>query len=627
MDMIHFLDDNKATYKLMEHAEVRTCKEQAKECGCDEKQIAKSMLFKSDDGQFILAVGPGDRSMNRQKLEKLLDMKLSLASLDEVRKVTGAEPGAVPPFGFTGGKLVYDRQLLKQKSICFSASLTKTIQMDAEELVGLAVPEIVDFEEKKEQKKNTLGLSVGKEENTSEWYTQVIQKAELADYTRISGCIVFRPYSYAIWEKIHDFLDARFRASGVKNAYFPIFIPESLLTKEKEHVAGFSPEVAWVTHGGDTKLTEKLAVRPTSETIMYDSYSKWIRSHNDLPLRLNQWCNAVRWEFKYAVPFLRTREFLWQEGHTVFSTKEEADAEVREMLGYYAECYEELLAVPVIKGTKTMKEKFAGADYTTTVEIMLPQGKALQGGTSHMLGQNFAKSFGISFLDKDGQKKHPYQNSWGYSTRSIGAMILMHGDDKGLIMPPRAAPIQAVIVPIIFENTRDAVLAKAREIRDSLHGISIKLDDRLDYSSGWKFNEWELKGVPLRIEIGPKDMEKGQVMIVRRDTGEKVPVPFASLSKEIPALLEAIQQNLLEKAKKMRDESIVKADTWEQFAAAEKKLIFAQHCGDGACEEEIKAETVGVKALCIPFDAPKAEGKCVKCGKAAKYWAYWAKSY
>jgi len=478
--------------------------------------------------------------------------------------------------------------------------------------------------------KNLLGISAPKNENFSEWYQQVVLKAELADYTKVSGCTVFRPYSYAIWEKIQAFLDEKFKKSGVKNAYFPLFIPESLLMKEQEHVEGFSPEVAWVTHAGDDELSEKLAVRPTSETIMYDSYAKWIRSYNDLPLRLNQWCSVVRWEFKYPMPFLRTREFLWQEGHTVFAAREEAEAEVVEILDYYAQAYEELLAIPVIKGRKTEKEKFAGAVYTTTVETFLPIGKAIQGATSHFLGQNFSKAFGIKFLNRSEKQEFGWQNSWGFTTRSIGVSIIMHGDDKGIVLPPRVAPVQVVIVPIIFDKTKDVVIAKANELKTLLSQFRVELDARENYSAGWKFNYWEMKGVPVRVEIGPKDIEKNQAVIVRRDTGEKTFVPLSKLEDEIGKILDDIQKSLFEKAKTGIKENTVKVSDWESFmkAAGKRKLILAPHCGEAECEEEIKYETGGVKALCIPFEQPKENpGTCPKCGKKGKYWAYFAKSY
>ncbi|MBN1502871.1 proline--tRNA ligase [Candidatus Woesearchaeota archaeon] len=478
-------------------------------------------------------------------------------------------------------------------------------------------------------KRESLGITASKDEEFSEWYTQVIQKAGLADYTPVSGCIVFRPYSYAIWEKIQSFFDNKIKRSGVQNAYFPLLIPESLLNKEKEHVEGFSPEVAWVTHAGNSKLNEKLAIRPTSETIMYDSYRKWIRSYKDLPLRINQWNNVVRWEFKYAMPFMRTREFLWQEGHTAFATKEEADKEVLEILDYYAQIYEELLAIPVIKGRKTEKEKFAGADYTTSIEIFLPVGKGIQGATSHHLGQNFSKAFDISFSDKDCGKGYVWQNSWGITTRSIGILTIMHGDNKGLVLPPKIAPVQVVVVPIIFEKSKDKVIKNAQHIKKLLGKHSVILDDRTDYTSGFKFNEWELKGVPIRIEIGPKDLEKKQVILARRDTGDKKAVKILNLKKVVAETLMDIQESLFDKAKKSLDRSIVDIKDLKDFQryASQEKMLRMKHCGNIKCEEAIK-DNSGLKTLCIPFDQPeKVEGKCPHCGEPARYVVLFARSY
>jgi len=439
---------------------------------------------------------------------------------------------------------------------------------------------------------------------------------------------VFMPRSYEIWEKIQGFLDKKFKKAGVKNAYFPLFIPESLLTREKEHVEGFTPEVAWVTHSGDTKLNERLAVRPTSETIMYDSYSQWIRSHRDLPLRLNQWCSVVRWEFSHPVPFLRTREFLWQEGHTVFATKEEADKEVLEMLDYYAEAYEEVLAIPTIKGIKSEKEKFAGALYTTTLEIVLPNGKAIQGCTSHQLGQNFSKAFNISFTDDQEKNQFAWQNSWGFTTRSIGVMIMMHSDNKGLVIPPKAASLHAVIVPILVGDKKEEVLKKCKELKKHLKHIEVTLDDR-DYTPGWKYNDWEMKGVPLRIELGPKDMEKDQVVIVRRDTGKKEFVPISKADERAKEMLEEMQKDLFDKAKKHLEDSIVSVHSEKELLNVldNKKIAKASWCNFRECEDGIKEKT-GAKSLCMPFDesAPKPGTKCL-CGKDAKVVMLFGRSY
>ncbi len=484
----------------------------------------------------------------------------------------------------------------------------------------------------KPETKDTKGLTATKEADFSEWYTQLIQKAELIEYSPVSGCYILRPNAYFIWEQVQAFFDGLIKADGVKNCYFPLFIPESLLTKEKKHVEGFAPEVAWVDFGGDTKLGERLAVRPTSETIMYDAYAKWIRSHKDLPLRLNQWNNVVRWEFKHCTPFLRSREFLWQEGHTVFATKDEAVRENYKILDFYEQTFRDLYAVPVLKGQKSEGEKFAGADFTLSCEAFLPNGKAIQGSTSHYLGQNFAKAFGIEFVDEKQEKQFAHQNSWGLSTRSIGVMILQHSDDKGLVLPPRVAPVQVVIVPIIFDKGKEEVLAAVKVARIALEkaGLRVHVDDRDGYTPGWKYNEWEVKGVPVRIEIGPKDVEKKQCMVARRDSGEKKPFMLASLGKEIPALLHQFQQDLLTKAEKHMVASIVRVETVADAVThvENKKLVLVPWCGETSCEERFK-EKSGAKSLNAPFDQPalkKGQG-CFACTQKAIRWHYFGKSY
>ncbi len=485
--------------------------------------------------------------------------------------------------------------------------------------------------EAKEEK--VMGITVKKDEDPSEWYSQVVLRSELADYAPVKGCMIIRPYGYAIWQNIMDYFNGVMKKLGVQNAYFPLFIPESFFGKEAEHAKGFTPEVAWVSTS-DEEDGERLAIRPTSETIMYDSYAKWIRSHRDLPLRINQWCNVVRWETHAVKMFLRSREFLWQEGHCVYETEEQCELETRLILKEYRRLAEDILAMPVLTGRKTEKEKFAGAKRTYTIEAFMPDGKAVQSGTSHNLGQGFAKAFGISYLGRDEKKHTPWQNSWGISTRLIGAMVLLHSDDKGLVLPPTIAPIKAVIVPILFDDTKDAVLNKCNEIKTQLFrefNFDVKVDDRDEYSPGWKFNEWELKGVPLRIEIGPKDMEKKQVVIVRRDTGDKEFVPESKLLDKTKELLELVQENLFKKAKKHMENSIVEVKTWDEFmeAAEQRKLIKTTFCGEIGCEEKIKAESGGASSRCMPLDAEKAiDGSiCVKCGKPAEYVVYFSKSY
>ena len=477
---------------------------------------------------------------------------------------------------------------------------------------------------------NKEGITVKKDKDFSEWYTQVVTKSGMIEYSQVSGCYVLRPLAYEIWEKIQSYFDKKIKKKGVKNAYFPLLIPESLLKKEASHVKGFAPEVAWVTHAGDSKLDERLAIRPTSETIIYDTYAKWIRSHRDLPLRLNQWCSVVRWEFKHPQPFLRSREFLWQEGHTVFAAQEEAEAEVLDILKEYANIYENLLAIPVIQGKKSEKEKFAGAVYTTSIEALLPNGKAIQGATSHFLGQNFAKAFNIQFLNASEKKQHPYQNSWGISTRALGILIIMHADDKGLIIPPKIAENKLVIIPIIFDESKDKILKKAEELKEELKKFNPILDERDDYSPGWKFNEWELKGIPLRIELGPKDLEKKQVLIVRRDTGEKIPVKWNNVEAEVPGILEDIQKGLYNKAQHNLENSIKEVKTQQELIQVIKQNKFAlmSWCNTSKCEESIKDKTGGAKSLNLPFNKQKNIVEiCPICQKKSTCKALFGRSY
>jgi prolyl-tRNA synthetase len=477
-----------------------------------------------------------------------------------------------------------------------------------------------------------LGITVKKSEEFSEWYTQVILKSELADYAPIKGCIVFREYSYAIWEKIKDFFNSKIKKTGHKNAYFPLFIPESFLRREAEHFEGFVPECAWVTMGGSSELEERLAVRPTSETIMYTMYKKWIRGWRDLPLKLNQWCNIVRWETAATKPFLRTREFLWQEGHTAHATKEEADKEVMDILNIYKDLVENHLAIPVLIGVKTENEKFAGALYTTTLEALMPDGKALQLGTSHNLGQNFSKVFDIKFIGEDEEEHYVWQTSWGVSTRLIGALVMVHGDDRGLVLPPRVAEYRVVIVPIPYKNVeKETILEKAREVFSKLkeNGISAILDDRAEYTPGWKFNHWELKGVPIRIEIGPRDVKKEQVITVRRDTFEKVAVKDEELITAIEEMLTEIQDNLFDRAKRFLNDSITRVEVYEKFKEVlEGKggFIEACWCSNSRCEEKIKEET-GATIRLIPFEKEDVFSDCIYCGGKADRIVYFARAY
>lgn len=460
-----------------------------------------------------------------------------------------------------------------------------------------------------------------------QWYTDVVKKAELADYSMVKGLMVIQPYGYALWEAIQGFLDRRFKETGHTNVYMPLFIPESLLAKEAEHVEGFAPEVAWVTHGGSEELAERLCVRPTSEVLFCDYYSKKVQSYNDLPKLYNQWCSVVRWE-KTTRPFLRTSEFLWNEGHTIHATGEEAVAETLQMLDIYAEMYEKLLAIPVIKGIKTDKEKFAGAMATYTVEALMHDGKALQAGTSHYFGTGFAKAFDVTFQDRDGKLKPVHQTSWGLSTRSIGALIMVHGDNSGLVLSPNVAPNQVVILPIAMH--KGGVKEKALELQAQIKALGIRvMSDVSDKSPGWKFAEYEMKGVPVRLEVGPKDIENNQVILARRDTGEKEIVAMADLAQRLPVLLQDIHDNLLARATARLQEKTYQTTSFEEMKdMADNKpgLIKAMWCGELACEEKIKEE-VGLSARCILEEEKAIADTCVCCGKPADKLVIWGKAY
>lgn len=461
----------------------------------------------------------------------------------------------------------------------------------------------------------------------AQWYTDVVKKAELTDYTSVKGCMVIKPAGYAIWENIQKELDARFKATGVENVYLPMFIPESLLQKEKDHVEGFAPEVAWVTHGGMDPLQERMCVRPTSETLFCDFYAKEIQSYRDLPKVYNQWCSVVRWE-KTTRPFLRSREFLWQEGHTAHATAEEAEERTQQMLNVYADFCEEVLAIPVIRGRKTDKEKFAGAEATYTIEALMHDGKALQSGTSHNFGDGFAKAFGIQYTAKDNTLQYVHQTSWGMTTRMIGAIIMVHGDNSGLVLPPRIAPVQVMVIPIA--QHKEGVLDKAFAIRDELlkSGFKVKVDDS-DKSPGWKFSEQEMKGIPVRIEIGPKDIEANQAVIVRRDTREKIVASLEDLSAKLSEVLETMQKEMLERARAHREAHTYDAHNYEEFVEIVNEkpgFVRGMWCGDQACEDKIKEDTTAT-SRCMPFHQEKISDVCVCCGKPAKSLVYWGKAY
>lgn len=463
------------------------------------------------------------------------------------------------------------------------------------------------------------------DEDFAQWYTDVVKKAELCDYASVKGCMVIKPAGYAIWENIQHELDRRFKETGVQNVYMPIFIPESLLEKEKDHVEGFAPEVAWVTHGGLEPLQERLCVRPTSETLFCDFYAKDIHSYRDLPKVYNQWCSVVRWE-KTTRPFLRSREFLWQEGHTAHATAEEAEARTIQMLNLYADFCEQVLAIPVIRGQKTDKEKFAGAEATYTIESLMHDGKALQSGTSHNFGDGFAKAFGIQYAAKDNTLQYVHQTSWGMTTRMIGAIIMVHGDNNGLVLPPRIAPTQVVIVPI--QQQKEGVLDKAFALRDVLSNFRVKVDDS-DKSPGWKFSESEMRGIPVRVEIGPRDIENNEAVLVRRDTHEKITVSLDEIEAKVSELLDTIQNDMLERARAHRDSHTYVATTYDEFVKTinEKPgFVKAMWCGDQACEDKIKEDTAAT-SRCMPFAQENLSDKCVCCGKPAKKMVYWGRAY
>ncbi len=459
----------------------------------------------------------------------------------------------------------------------------------------------------------------------AQWYTDVVKKAELVDYTSVKGCTVFKPAGYAIWENIQKELDRRFKETGVENVYMPMFIPESLLQREKDHVEGFAPEVAWVTHGGLEPLEERLCVRPTSETLFCDFYARSIQSYRDLPKLYNQWCSVVRWE-KTTRPFLRTREFLWQEGHTAHATAEEAEARTEQMLNLYADFCEEVLAIPVVRGRKTDKEKFAGAEATYTIEALMHDGKALQSGTSHNFGDGFAKAFEIQYTDNNNKLQYVHQTSWGMTTRLIGAIIMVHGDDSGLVLPPMIAPTQVMVIPI--QQKKEGVLDKVYEIKDMLKGFRVKVDDT-DKSPGWKFSEAEMRGIPVRIELGPKDLEKNQAVIVRRDTREKQIVAIDEIPEKIDETLKQMQKDMYERALAHREAHTYAAADYETFkniVDTKPGFVKAMWCGDVACENKIKEDTTAT-SRCMPFAQEELSDVCVCCGRPAKKMVYWGKAY
>ncbi|CEG36015.1 proline-trna ligase [Plasmopara halstedii] len=669
------------SYEKHEHRELPTTEDVIAELSHLPGLSTKNLVLKDKkEGLFLVTAAP-TTVVDTKKLGAQLHSagiggtkwNLRLAAEDVLASTLKVTKGSVSPLCVMHDKmnavrLVLDKALVDATQInCHPLRNDQTYSIQTNDLLTFVKhfnhePIVVDFAAQFEETTSSTASSSKpstKKENFADWYTDAITKSGMIDYYDVSGCYILRPYSYEIWERIQNFLDRNLKAIGVKNCYFPMFVTKEKLEREKDHLEGFAPEVAWVTKSGTSELKDPIAIRPTSETIMYPAFKNWIRSHRDLPMKLNQWNNVVRWEFKNPTPFLRTREFLWQEGHTAHGTKEEADEEVRTVLNFYAACYEELLAVPMIKGVKTEKEKFAGADYTTTIEGFIPAtGRGIQAATSHMLGQNFGKMFGITAEYEDGKKLIPWQNSWGFTTRSIGVMVMVHGDDKGLVLPPRVAPVQVVIVPIPYQNQTEVeeMFAKTDEIVANLTnvGVRIEADKRRGYTPGWKYNYWELKGVPLRFELGPKDIAQQQVRVVRRDTGMKEDIPESDLATRIPNLLEEIQHDMLHRATILRDQHIREVTEWKDFVPCLQDgcMALTPFCNEIEWEEIVKtrsreeslslmgiqdeaentATSAAAKTLCIPYqkneENPVMDGtKCFISDKPAKCWVLWGRSY
>lgn len=556
--------------------------------------------------------------------QRIIDYAYSSSTSDEVKVTESSKDIAISILAPQEASVEDVKSVLMLLREAFAEGL------DLEPAEEIAVGK--DVEELARKDGSDIGMTLKKSENLPEWYVEVVRKGGFADYSAVKGCMVVKPNGYFIWQEIQKFLDSMIIPDGVRNAYFPLLIPESLLKKEAAHFKGFTPEVAWTGGKTDDDGGERLAIRPTSETIICSEVAGWIRSHRDLPLRLNQWCSVLRWETKTTRLFLRTREFLWQEGHTFWADKPSAEDEVRRVLDFYGRVAEELLCMPVVKGIKTDNEKFAGAEYTTTIEAMMPDGRALQAGTSHHLKQDFMKVFGVKFLDEQNKEQYAHYNSWGISTRLIGGLLMLHGDDKGAVLPPRVAQTQAVVIPIYFKDSqKEAVIAAARASKESLlaAGVRAEIDERADKTPGWKFNQYELLGVPLRLEVGPKDVEKGQLVAVRRDTSEKSFVPSATAAAEIPVLLEKMQSEMLRRARQKLAEMTFTARTKEEFdslVAEQKGFVIAPWCGDGECEKEINERT-GASIRCIAFDSPASAGPCIGCGGKASKTAHFAKAY
>ncbi|KAH8741197.1 hypothetical protein FG386_000104 [Cryptosporidium ryanae] len=693
-EVIDKLNNLSIDYLKFDHDEVpdmesllNALKEESKKFNTE---FAKNLLIKpknSDNLYLIMAHHQTDTKMkNMGDILGINANKLRLAEEDLMKDLLSVKKGSLSPLSLISEKskniMIYFDEKLKNKNVFvhpltnkesfsikiddvvkYVESCGKKITWFSMDNIELAKDNADDQHKNKsnsnigeslDDSDNILGITADKVSNFADWYSQVVVKSEMIEYYDVSGCYVLRPWSYFIWEVIQATFDAKIKAMGVENAYFPIFVTQKRFETEKNHVEGFSPEAAWVTKSGKSDLAEPLAIRPTSETILHPYFAKWIRSHRDLPLKLNQWTSVVRWEFKQPTPFIRTREFLWQEGHTAHATEEDAMKMVNDILDEYFLIYEDLLATPVIKGTKSEAEKFAGGDKTTSIEGFIPEiGRAVQAATSHFLGQNFSKMFGVEFENEKGQKTHAYLTSWGLTTRAIGVMLMTHGDNKGLVLPPKVAPIQVVIVPIVYKSViTDEQKRICSEVESALKeiGVRVKVDDRTNYTPGWKYNHWEVKGVCLRFEIGPRDMENRSVRIVVRDTMEKKDVPISNLKSEVPSILCEFQNRLYKRAKKNMDDSIVSINTFDEVMPVlnNKKLVLAPWCEEELCEDGIKKETTrlslemdsnasqqtltgAMKSLCIPYDQPYSldneNKKCFFCDKKAKSFALFGRSY
>jgi len=701
-ETIKFLESNKINFFVEDHEKADTVQEGLERVNTDKISkesftFCKNLFLKNKAGGFYFITAHHSSQTDFKLLHKLFNAKsgnIRNAEKDQLQSYLNVQPGSVSPFSLLNMKehqkievkFLLDKAIVSEYVAIHPMVNTSTVFIKTADLVSIleknritvnhlelkesevsATPNLtanstpVAKKAEKEKKaeidkkvaeddgKSKLAVSCGKEENFAEWYSETITKSEMIDYYEISGCYILRPWSYSIWEIIQRFFDDKIKEIGVENAYFPLFVSERALNKEKDHVEGFSPEVAWVTKSGDKNLENPIAIRPTSETIMYPSFAKWIRSHRDLPLKLNQWTNVVRWEFKNPTPFIRTREFLWQEGHTAHTTLEEADKQVYDILEFYRQVYEDVLAVPVIPGKKTENEKFAGGYYTTTIETMIPSnGKGIQCATSHNLGQNFSKMFEINYLDEKQNKNLAWQTSWGMTTRTIGVMVMTHGDDQGLVLPPRVAPIQAILIPIITsKDNSELIKNKIHEIAKGLKSVGVrnKVDDSDLHNPGWKFSHWELKGVPIRIEFGAKDMQKEQVTIVCRDNKDKFTCKYDEVSGKIQELLEIIQKRMFLKAKDELNKKTAEAFDYDHFIklVSEKNMVLTPWCNIKECEENVKKRVkdaysdkgddentaATAKTLCIPVEQkPLMEGtNCFFCGKKAEVSVYWGRTY